>query len=72
MLEALREQQGHREVADQQDGDHQTDRVLCAHSRSTPRTITADNAKNATVIRTNTRSVIQGLQSFQVTIRPAT
>src|SRR4029077_19984806 len=69
MLEALREQQGYREVADEQDGDHQTDRVLCAHSRSTPRTITAENAKNATVIRTNTTSDIQGLQSLQVTGR---
>ena len=61
--ETLREQQGHSEVAEQEDGDDQSDGVLHAHSRSTPFTISADMAKNATVSITKTRSCMVGLQS---------
>lgn len=52
----LREEKGHREVADEQDGDDKTACVLDTHNRSTPLTINAATAKNTTVTITNTMS----------------
>jgi hypothetical protein len=54
--ESLREQQRHHEVADQQDGHDKPEGVPTTHSRSTPFTIKAVSAKNATVRSTNKRS----------------
>ena len=62
--ETLREEHGHREVADEQDGHDQTNEVLRGHNRSTPLTMRAVSAKNAMVRTTNTRSAMLGLLSF--------
>jgi hypothetical protein len=61
--ESLREEKGHDEVAEEEDGEGETCGVLDAHSRSTPLTISPAMAKNAAVRITNTRSDMNGLQS---------
>ena len=59
MSEPLREQEGQEQVDDQQRPSDETHDVLEAHSRSTPLTINAASAKNATVTITNTTSAIR-------------
>src|SRR5262245_11474409 len=59
--EALREEQGHHEVADEQDRHDETGDILGTHSRSTPLTISAATAKNATVTTMNRKSCINNL-----------
>ena len=57
--EPLGEQQGHDEVAEEEDGEDEAGDVLEAHSRSTPLRTSAMPAKNTTVRITNTRSAIR-------------
>jgi hypothetical protein len=61
MSETLREKEGYGEVADEQDGHDESDRVRHAHNRSTPLTTSAVTAKNATVRIRKIRSAIHPL-----------
>jgi hypothetical protein len=65
--ETLRKEKGYPEIAEKEDGNDQADGVLPAHSRSTPFTISAVTAKNATVRITNTRSSMRS-SSRQVAV----